>query len=97
MQGGSAQARAGVVHGGQRVFLQLLRLSLKAQALHQTWCVRGRTLGRVAAMQEDHAQHPVQYGQTQVGVVWAREGRRRAGGDGNNYIKKNLKCYYLKH
>jgi hypothetical protein len=23
-------------------------------------------------MQEDHTQHPIQYGQTQVGVVWKR-------------------------
>lgn len=57
------------MHGRERVLLQLLRLGLEAEALHQAGGGRGGRLGAVATMQEDHTQHPVQHSQTQVGVV----------------------------
>lgn len=69
VQGCGAQARASVMHGRQRLFLQLLRLGLKAKTLHQAGGGRGGRLRAATAVQEDHTQHTVQHSQTQVGVV----------------------------
>lgn len=57
------------MHGRQRLLLQLLGLGLEAKALHQTGGGRRGCLGAAAAVQEDHTQHTVHDGQTQVGVV----------------------------
>ena len=73
-QRGGAQARAGVVHGGQRTILTLLQRALPAQALEQAGRGRRGALRRVAPVQEDHAQRAVQHRQTQVGVICRERG-----------------------
>lgn len=80
VQLGRAQPRARVLHGGHGLLDEVAGLQLEAQALQQPRGARGGALGAVAAVQEDHAQHPVQHGQAQVRVTcgdstpppWAR-------------------------
>lgn len=63
------------MHGRERLLLQLLGLGLEAEALHQAGGGGGGGLRAAASVQEDHTQHAVQHGQTQVGVVWGPDWR----------------------
>lgn len=69
MQLGRAQPRACVLHGGHGLLDEVAGLQLEAQALQQPRGARGRALGAVTAVQEDHTQHPVQHSQAQVRVT----------------------------
>lgn len=69
VQLGRAQPRARVLHGGHGPFDEVAGLQLEAQALQQPRGARGGALGAVAAVQEDHTQHPIQHGQAQVRVT----------------------------
>lgn len=95
IQGCSAQAGACIMHGWQRLLLQILRLGLKAEALHQAGGGRRRGLRAVATVQEDHTQHTIQHCQAKVGVVW-REFDFNEQHQEKLYLKLNARVHLFK-